>query len=58
MRHKWTEEEVAAIARRFSLYVREHIGPEDMDNPIGTRNGHLYAWKKIKALRQLRGVIA
>lgn len=34
------------------------VSPDDMDNPIGTRNGHLYAWKKIKALRQLRGTLA
>jgi hypothetical protein len=31
---------------------------EDMNNPIGTRNGHIFAWKMIRSRRQIRGVLA
>lgn len=31
---------------------------EDMINPFGTRNGHLFAWKKVRPLAFRRGVLA
>lgn len=32
--------------------------PADLDNPFGSRRGHLYAWRQVKNLRQLRGFLA
>lgn len=32
--------------------------PGDMINPFGTRNGHLFAWKKVQPLAFRRGVLA
>ena len=32
------------------------ISMEDLANPFGTRRGHVYAWKEVKALRLMRGV--
>lgn len=34
------------------------ISAVDLDNPLGTRRGHVYAWRRILQLRQLRGVAA
>lgn len=34
------------------------ISPNDLDNPFGTRRGHVYAWRQVKNLRQLRGLLA
>ncbi len=33
------------------------ISPEDLNNPFGTRRGHVYAWKEVQNLRNLRGFI-
>ena len=33
------------------------VSAEDLNNPWGTRRGHVYAWKAIKNLRQLRGTL-
>jgi len=32
------------------------ISPGDLDNPLGTRAGQVWAWKQIRNLRQLRGI--
>ena len=32
--------------------------PGDMINPFGTRNGHLFAWKKVQPLAFRKGVLA
>lgn len=32
------------------------VSPEDLANPLGTRRGHVYAWKQLKHLRVLDGV--
>lgn len=32
------------------------IGGRDLENPLGTKRGEVYAWKQIQNLRQLRGV--
>lgn len=34
------------------------VSTEDLENPLGTRRGQVYAWKQIKHLRQLKGVAA
>lgn len=34
------------------------ISQGDLDNPLGTRAGQVYAWKALRTLRQLRGVTA
>ena len=33
------------------------VSPEDLSNPFGTRRGHIYAWKAVKHLRDLRGFL-
>jgi hypothetical protein len=33
------------------------ISQEDLMNPFGTRRGHVYAWRQVKHLRQLRGFL-
>jgi hypothetical protein len=33
------------------------ISAADLDNPFGTRRGHVYAWKRVKQLAQLRGFL-
>jgi hypothetical protein len=33
------------------------VTQEDLANPFGTRRGHIYAWKQVKHLRQLRGFL-
>lgn len=33
------------------------ISAEDLNNPFGTRRGHVYAWKQVSDLRQLRGML-
>ena len=34
------------------------ISPENLNNPFGTRRGHVYAWKAVQNLRQLTGFLA
>lgn len=34
------------------------IAAEDLNNPFGTRAGHVYAWREVKHLRQLPGLLA
>lgn len=31
------------------------ISPDDLNNPFGTRAGHVYAWKEVQNMRNLRG---
>lgn len=33
------------------------VSPDDLSNPFGTRRGHIYAWRQVKNLRQLRGFL-
>lgn len=33
------------------------VSQEDLNNPFGTRRGHVYAWKQVKNVRQLRGLL-
>lgn len=33
------------------------ISAEDMNNPFGTRRGHVYAWREVRNLRTLRGFL-
>lgn len=34
------------------------ISPADLDNPWGTRRGHVYAWKQVQKLKTRRGINA
>lgn len=34
-----------------------YISRDDLSNPFGTRRGHVYAWKEVRNLRQVIGVI-
>lgn len=34
------------------------ISAADLDNPLGTRRGHVFAWRQVRNLRQLRGILA
>lgn len=33
------------------------VSTEDLDNPFGTRRGAVYAWRQVKHLRHMRGVV-
>lgn len=33
------------------------ISAADLDNPFGTRRGHVYAWRQVRNLRQLTGFL-
>jgi hypothetical protein len=35
---------------------RYNVSQNDLDNPIGTKSGHIYAWKNINLLRQSIGI--
>lgn len=52
--YRW-QFEVSQTARGDELFA---ISPEDLNNPFGTRRGQIYAWKMVKNLRQLQGIIA
>lgn len=34
------------------------ISPENLNNPFGTRRGHVYAWKAVQNLRHFTGILA
>lgn len=34
------------------------ISAEDLNNPFGTRRGHIYAWRQVNHLRLMRGLFA
>lgn len=34
------------------------ISQEDLNNPFGTRRGHIYAWRAVKRLYQTQGILA
>jgi len=34
------------------------ISPENLNNPLGTRRGHVQAWKFIMDQQQLTGILA
>jgi hypothetical protein len=34
------------------------ISANDLDNPLGTRRGHVFAWRFIRQRQQLRGFLA
>jgi hypothetical protein len=33
------------------------VSTEDLDNPLGTRRGAVYAWHQVKHLRHMRGIV-
>jgi hypothetical protein len=33
------------------------VSSADLDNPFGTRRGHVYAWREVRALRLLPGFL-
>ena len=33
------------------------VSDEDLSNPFGTRRGHLYAWRQVKNLALIRGIL-
>jgi hypothetical protein len=33
------------------------VSQEDLSNPFGTRRGHLYAWRQVKNLALIRGIL-
>lgn len=52
--YRW-QFEVSQTARGDELFA---ISPEDLNNPFGTRRGHIYAWKYVRRLQQLTGILA
>ena len=52
--YRW-QFDLSQTARGDELFS---IAPDDLNNPFGVRRGHVYAWKMVKHLRQLRGILA
>lgn len=48
----------ADLARTSKDEVMGAISPRDLANPLGTRRGHIYAWKQIQNLQHLRGYLS
>lgn len=52
--YRW-QYDLAQTARGDELFA---ISPQDLNNPFGTRRGHVWAWKQVMGLRHLRGILA
>ena len=52
--YRW-QFDLSQTARGDELFS---IAPEDLANPFGTRRGHVLAWKAVKNLRHLTGILA
>jgi hypothetical protein len=52
--HRWQFDRARSAGVNDEQYS---IAPDDLDNPFGTREGHLYAWRQVKNLRRLRGFL-
>lgn len=47
------------LARAGSIAIEQFtISPQDLSNPVGTKAGHVYAWKQIATQRRIVGVLA
>lgn len=53
--HTWTFDVARTGGANDESYGA--VSQEDLQNPFGTRRGHIYAWKQVKRLRQLRGFL-
>lgn len=51
--YRW-QFEVSQTARGDELFA---ISPEDLNNPFGTRRGHIFAWKYVRNKRHLTGIL-
>lgn len=52
--YRW-QFELSQTARGDELFS---ISPEDLNNPFGTRRGHVFAWKYVRRLQQTPGFLA
>lgn len=52
--YRW-QFDISQTARGDELFG---ISPENLNNPLGTRRGHVYAWKFIQDQQQLTGILA
>lgn len=52
--YRW-QFELSQTARGDELFS---ISPEDLNNPFGTRRGHVYAWKMVRRLQLTTGILA
>jgi hypothetical protein len=52
--YRW-QFDVSQTARGDELFG---ISQENLNNPLGTRRGHVYAWKFIMDQQQLTGILA
>lgn len=50
---RWQFDRARAAGANSEQY---QISPEDLNNPFGTREGHIYAWKQVKNLGLTRGI--
>jgi hypothetical protein len=49
----WQYDLARAAGSREEQY---QIGDVDLNNPFGTARGHIYAWREVRNLRQVRGM--
>lgn len=50
--HRWQVDLARVAGTNDEQYA---ISPEDLENPLGTRRGHVYAWQRVKRLALTRG---
>lgn len=52
--YRW-QKDLAQSGANDEVY---NVSPADLDNPFGTRRGHIEAWKQVRKLKQVRGLAA
>ena len=50
--YRW-QQDLARTNKDDELYT---VSPQDLNNPFGTRRGHVWAWRQVLNLHQKRGV--
>lgn len=55
VRHRWQYDLAQSSGNNDEAYSA--VSSADLDNPLGTRRGHVYAWREIRALRLLPGFL-
>lgn len=53
--HRWQFDRARAAGANDEQYS---LASDDLDNPFGTREGHIYAWRQVKHLRRMQGFLA
>lgn len=53
--HRWQLDLAQTSGRNDELIGM--ITPEDLDNPLGTRRGHVYAWRQVRNLQNIQPIV-